>query len=131
LSAALQELLARLQLAPLAQRRGAVAEAGKLATEQLAPLYATLLERASRNAAGPAMDSALELAAEHDIFIESLAAAMESLPLASVPAGLPLKVRIAFKEPIPRLEAVFDRWARDGSSKLKDAVARARRKEKS
>ncbi len=126
LSAALQEVLARLQLAPPAQRRGAVAEAAKLPPEQLTPVYSALLERASRDPDGQAMDSAVELAAEHATLVESLANSMERLPVASVPTGLPLKARIAFKGSNPRLEGVFDRWARDGSKRLKDAVARAR-----
>jgi hypothetical protein len=127
LSAALQEVLGRLQLTPPAQRRAPVAEAAKLLPEQLSPLYSALLERAGRKGEGPAMDSAIELAVEHAMLVQSLADALEGLPLASVPTGLPLKIRIAFKSAIPRLEAVFDRWDRDGSKRLKDAVARARR----
>jgi hypothetical protein len=127
LSAALQELLARLQLVPPAQRRAAMVEAGNLPPEQLTPVYLALLERAGREPDGPAMDSAVELAAAHAALVDPLGRTLEQVPLAAVPSALPPKVRIAFKGPNPRLEAVFDRWRREGPKKLQDAVARARR----
>lgn len=60
LSAALQDLLGRLQLTPGAQRRRAVADASKLGAEELTPLYEALLDRAQRNPSGEAMRSAVE-----------------------------------------------------------------------
>jgi hypothetical protein len=128
LSTALQELLARLQLVPPAQRRAAVAEASKVPPEQLTPVYLALLERAVREPGGSSMDSALELAAAHPALVEPLGRALEQVPLAAVSSALPPKIRVTFRGPNPRLEAVLDRWAREGPKKLQDAVARARRR---
>ncbi|MEW6554351.1 MAG: P-loop NTPase fold protein [Actinomycetota bacterium] len=128
LSAALQELLARLQVDSDALRRAAINEAVSLPREQIVQVFDALLEKAIRKPEGPAMDSSLELAAKQQTLIDDFANALERIPVASVPIHLPLKIRLTFGDQNPRLEAVLDSWDKCGSGDLRNAIVQARSK---
>lgn len=125
LAANLQALLSRLQLQTGAQRRTAVEEAAALVSEEYAPLFDALLERARRRPEGPAMDSALELAGKVPTTWPILTAALTQIPPKEIPSKLPpaLVLRGADR---PEVTSLLDQWERAGIGKLKKAVIDAR-----
>lgn len=126
LSAPLQDLLARLLVAPDALRRQGVTAAGELAPEQLSILFEVLLERAVRDPSGSAMESAMELAAAHTQLSSAFVAGLESVPTTSIPPALPPKLALLFKNDRGSLNPLFDRWEAAGGKALAAAVRSAR-----
>jgi hypothetical protein len=126
LSAALQTLLSRLQLAVAAQRRTAVGEAAKLPVEEYTPLYEALLERAKRGPGSEAMNSAIELAQKQTMSWPTLVTALKDVPPAAVPSSLPPRLAAVAKDRI-EIRGLFDRWDESGNPRLTKAVGEARK----
>jgi predicted KAP-like P-loop ATPase len=125
LPSALQDLLSRLNHGVTATRRSAVTEATSLGESERAQLYDALVERAVRDPRGRELDSAVELAAQKDELTGRLAAALATLPPASVPIQLPAKIVAAFS-PLPaELRQLLERWRTEGSGTLKARAAEA------
>lgn len=121
----LQELLAELQLSVTAQRRTAVEKAVALDLADLGGLFDALLVRVAREPAGPAMDSAIELAEHADPLVDRLAAALTGLAPSSVPPAVPLKLVRRFQDRVPSINQLLDRWAKR-SRTLAAAIKSAR-----
>jgi hypothetical protein len=126
LSAALQALLSRLQLAVAAQRRSAVSDAASLPLEEYGPLYDALLDRAKRAPDSTAMASATELAQKRPESWPALVAALREVPPANIPSPLPVRLATIGKGRA-EVRGLFDHWDSVGRQKLKLAVAQARK----
>lgn len=126
LSAALQALLSRLQLAVAAQRRSAVSDAASLPLEEYGPLYDALLDRARRAPDSTAMASATELAQKRPESWPALVAALREVPPANIPSPLPVRLATIGKGRA-EVRGLFDHWDSVGRQKLKLAVAQARK----
>lgn len=126
LSATLQELLARLLMVPEALRRHGVTSAAELPPDQLSVLFEVLVEQAVRDPSGRAMESAMELAAAQTQLVSAFVAALESVPPTSVPPALPPKLALLFKDDMPNLASLFDRWETAGGKALAASVRSAR-----
>jgi hypothetical protein len=126
LSASLQELLGRMQLAPVAQRRTAVGEAAQLVAEEYAPLYDALQDRAIRKPGGEAMDSVIELTSKVPTSWPALTEALAELPEKDVPSKLPAMLTLVGGDR-PEVVGLLEQWARSTTTGLKRAVDEARR----
>jgi KAP family P-loop domain len=125
LPGALQELLGRLEHAVAATRRTAVEEGTTLGAADVVQIFEVLLERASRDPRGRALDSAIEIAARKPELVPRLATMLDGLPPASVPVQLPAKLVAAIEKRPTELNTVLERWGASGPSGLKRAVAEA------
>jgi hypothetical protein len=125
LSAALQELLGRLEHAVAATRRTAVEEGAALEAADVVQIFDVLLERGSRDPRGRALDSAIEIAARKPELVPRLATMLSALPPASVPVQLPAKLVAAITPRPAELDKELERWRSSGPSGLKRAVGEA------
>jgi hypothetical protein len=126
LTAALQDLLGRLQRTPVAQRRKAVEEAAQLGPEEFSALYDALLDRARRKPTDEAMTSAIELTAKVPNSWPILTAMLGQIPEADVPAKLAPMLALLGKGR-PEVDTLFERWQKSNVQGLKKAVAEARK----
>lgn len=126
LSAALQELLGRLQRTPTAQRRKAVDEAAALGPEEFSSLYDALLDRARRKPGDEAMNSAMELTAKAPTTWPLLTSMLGKIPEMDIPAKLPPQLAL-LGEGRPEIDTLFDRWGKSNAESLKKAVVAARK----
>ena len=126
LSGNLQALLSRLQLTTTAQRRAAVDDAAKLASEEYVPLYDALLERAGRRPDGDAMRSAIELAQKVPASWPALAAMLSEIPPKDVPIALPARLAIVGPDR-SEVRTVLDKWEASSNVALKKAVGEAKK----
>lgn len=126
LSPALQELVARLCTDVKPRRATAIGEFRALTPDEQRVVFVALLERVTADPGSPAIDSALDVAANTSEFLPAFVEVLRRLPLAAVPTPLPLKLRIALKAG-PELDGLFARWD-SGPRGLKVAVDRARKR---
>jgi hypothetical protein len=130
LSAALQELLARLDSATTAIRRTAVDEAAGLDPQDRVQLFDALVDRASRDPRGRSFDSGLEVAAQRADLVPRLATALAQIPPPDVPPQTPAKIVAAIDPLAAELRAVIERWSDSGTQALsrraKEALRGAR-----
>jgi hypothetical protein len=125
LPATLQDLLGRLEHSVAATRRAAVAEALAVGDGEIGQLFDVLVERATRDPRGRALDSALELAASKPELTGRLAGALAELPPASVPIQLPAKLVAAIVPFPPELRQLIERWRDSGPAGLRGRAAEA------
>jgi hypothetical protein len=123
----LLEILAELQHTVVAIRRGAISRAVDLDLDRAALLFGALSERAARDPASPAMESAVELAGRILPLASTLASALGHIPARAVPPALPARLAIAIDPLPPEITAVIDEWEKSGSARLKTAVREARK----
>jgi hypothetical protein len=123
----LLETLAELQHTVVALRRAAVARAANLDLARAALLFTALSERAVRDPAGPAMESAVELAGQMPVLASSLASALGQIPARAVPPALPARLVIALAPMPAETAAIIDGWEKNGPPRLKTAVREARK----
>lgn len=126
LSAALQDLLGRLQRTPVAQRRTAVEEASKLGAEEFSSLFDALVDRARRKPGDDAMTSAIELTEKVPTSWPALVAMLGQIPEADVPARLAPTLVLRGKGR-PEVEGLLDRWEKSTAAGLRKAVQEARK----
>lgn len=126
LSAALQDLLGRLQRAPVAQRRTAVDEAANLGAEEYSSLFEALLDRARRKPSDDAMTSAIELTEKVPTSWPALVAMLGQIPEADVPAKLAPTLVLRGKGRA-EVDSLLDRWAKSTTAGLRKAVQEARK----
>lgn len=126
LSAALQDLLGRLQRTPVAQRRTAVDEAAHLGPEEFSSLYDVLLDRARRKPGDDAMTSVIELTEKVPTSWPALTAMLGQIPEGDVPAKLAPILALRGKGR-SEVDALFDRWDKSTAPGLRKAVGEARK----
>jgi hypothetical protein len=125
LSGALQQLLGRLESAIGAIRRTAVEEGLALDPGDQVQLFDSLVDRATREPRGRALDSALEIAARKPDLVPRLAAGLRAMPPTSVPMQLPAKL-VAAVDPLPSdLRQLIETWRDSGQEPLKGRASEA------
>src|SRR5205085_1617176 len=100
-------------------------EGAALGAGEVVQIFDVLLERASRDPRGHALDSALELAARKPELVGRLAEALDALPAASVPLQLPPKLVAAIVPRPAELTALLGRGRFDVVRALVDLIAGA------
>jgi hypothetical protein len=126
LSAPLQALLSKLQSPVVAQRRRAVDDAVALSAEEYGLLYAALLDRAVRRPESVAMESISELTGKVPSSWPTLTAELGKLPHGNVPIALPARL-LTLGGNQPAVQALLEGWAVSTNTRLKQAVAAARK----
>jgi hypothetical protein len=132
LSQQLQELLGKLQSDSESVRKAGLIEAEMLATDDLRPVYETLLGRFQRDprAVNAQLGQLIvQLAAQKREFVPLLAQTLRGAPLGSIQSALPLTITTYFgaREQLPHdLAGVLRDWANQKTnSSLAQAAARA------
>jgi hypothetical protein len=125
LPAALQELLGRLDQSVAATRRTAVADGLALGGAEVVQLFDAVIERASRDPRGPALDSAIEMAAGNADLAARLASALAALPPTSLPVAVPTKIATIIRPLTPELRTLLERWRDSGAGGLRRSAAEA------
>lgn len=118
LPAHLQQVLTRMQLENRSVRRHAVEQAVSLPAEERLELLGYLLEAVTRDPAGHAVASALEMAEQSGDVVAPVCAALTRIPVARVPQSMVTSARVRLPADHPDVKALFEQWRNSGDEKL-------------